>query len=116
MYGAHTLKGDTAAYGCGTIVAAIWTHGPTRGLISSHCAAPLPQLDQVCFTGGINGYNTVPLGTGLAHFTYKNAEFQTPKASQLEQISKIWSYKLKFITNTTICMTRSFLTFFVEMP
>jgi hypothetical protein len=51
-YGAHTFKGDTAVYGSGTIVAAIWTHGPIRVLISSHFAASLPQLGQVFFSGG----------------------------------------------------------------
>jgi hypothetical protein len=75
-YGAQTLKGDTAAYGCGTIVSAIWTHEPTRGLISSHFSASLPQLDQVCFSRGINGYNTVPLCSVLALFTYKTADLK----------------------------------------
>jgi hypothetical protein len=84
MYGAHTLKGDTVIYGSGTIVAAIGPHGPIRVPISSHSAVSLPRISQVCFSRGINGYKTVPLCSVLALFTYKNAEFQTPKASQLE--------------------------------
>jgi hypothetical protein len=75
IYGAHTLKGDTTANRCGTIMAAIWTHRPTRGLTSSHFPASLPQLDQVCFSGSINGYNTVPLCSVLALFTYKKQPF-----------------------------------------
>jgi hypothetical protein len=51
-------------------VAATRTHEPTRGLISSHFSASLPQLDRVCFSRGINGYNTVPV---LAPFSYKNS-------------------------------------------
>jgi hypothetical protein len=57
-------------------VAVVWAHEPTRGLISSNFAASLPQLDQVCFSWGINGYNTVPLRSALALFTYKNSHFQ----------------------------------------
>jgi hypothetical protein len=55
-YGAPSLKGDTRAYGSG---------------------ASLPRLRQVCFFGGINGYNTVPLCSLLALFTYKNSQFQS---------------------------------------
>jgi hypothetical protein len=92
MYGAHTLKGDTATYGSGTIVAVIGSHGPIRRSISSHSASSLPQISQVCFSRDINGYNTVPLCSVLALFTYKNTEFQALITSQLEQISKICSY------------------------
>jgi hypothetical protein len=77
IYGAHTLKGDMAAYGSGTIVAVIGPHGPIRGPISSHSAALLPWISQVCFSEGINGYNTVPLCSVLALFTYKNSQFQS---------------------------------------
>jgi hypothetical protein len=48
-----------AAYRSGTIVAVIGPHGPIRGPIASHSAALLPRISQVCFSEGINGYNTV---------------------------------------------------------
>jgi hypothetical protein len=94
-YSAHILKGGMAAYGSGTIVAAIGPHGPIRGPISSHSAALLPRISQVCFSGGINGYNTVPLCSVLAHFTYKNTQFQLPKALQPRQILKFWKNRTK---------------------
>jgi hypothetical protein len=43
-YSAPSLKGHTAAYGSGTIVAAIWLQRPIRGPISSQLGASLPRL------------------------------------------------------------------------
>jgi hypothetical protein len=84
------------------------------GSISSHSAASLPQISQDCFSRDINGYNTVPLCSVLALFTYKNTEFQALITSQLEQISKICSVLLYFIASTAIIPSRFLLTFLLK--
>lgn len=76
-------------------MAAIGPHGPITGPISSHSAALLPRISQVCFSEGINGYNTVPLCSVLAHFTYRNTQFQLPKALQPRQILKFCHDRIK---------------------